>query len=628
MERRLTAILCADVYGFSRLMGEDEEATLHTLTSHRKLIDSSIEQHRGRFVNSAGDSLLAEFASVVEAVNCAVAIQSGLKAENASLRLERRMKFRIGVNLGDVMVEDEEIYGDGVNVAARLESLAEPGGICIWGTVHDQVRDKLALRYADLGEQTVKNIARPVRVWRILLDGTAPTRTATRRVPPSYRRAGLFSVAGLAIVIATIVIVQHVSLRPHQTHASIPPQEKPALPLPDIPSIAVLPFTNLSGDPRQEYFSDGISDQLINSLSRLPGLFVIARRSSFAYKGKDAKEREVGKELRVKYLLEGSVSKTENQVRIGVELDNATSGAQMWAEQFNRPLKDVFAVQDEIVGKVVTTLGLLFKLDEQKLPHGLGAARPTDDIEAYDDLLRAFESLWRFTKEDNANGRQWAEKAIARDPKYAAAYATEGSLYWTDALFHWSENPAAELKRATELAQHALALDDSDGTALALLCEIDWMQRRYDEAVAEGQRTVALNPNYAIGYQALTDALETSGRPEEGIAAIEKAIRLDPAGEAFYAFFIGAGYVQMGRYQEAIKFLKRNAAAYPHEPWVHQNLLIAYEELGRDQEAHAEAAEIMRISPRFALTPPEMGALKDVAMNRRNNDDMRKAGLK
>ncbi|HXR24273.1 MAG TPA: adenylate/guanylate cyclase domain-containing protein, partial [Candidatus Binataceae bacterium] len=477
MERRLTAILCADVHGYSRLMGDDEEATLHTLTSHRKLIDSSIEQHHGRFVNSAGDSVLAEFASVVEAVSCAVEIQTLLKAENASLPPERRMEFRIGVNLGDVMVEGEQIYGDGVNVAARLESLAEPGGICISGTVHDQVRDKLALGYADLGEQAVKNIARPVRVWRVLLDGTAPTRPASRRLPLRFRRAGLFSVVGLAIVIATIVIVQHVSLKPQQTHASIPPQEMPALPLPDIPSIAVLPFTNLSGDPRQEYFSNGISDQLINSLSRLPGLFVTARRSSFAYKGKDTKESEIGKELGVKYLLEGSVSKTADQVRIGVELDDATTGAQVWAEQFNRPLKDIFAVQDEIVGKVVTTLDLLLKLDERKLPHGLGTARPTDDIEAYDDLLRAFESLWRFTKDDNAKGRQWAEKAITRDPKYAAAYATEGALYWTDVLFDWSENPATDLKRAAELAQHALALDHSDGTALALQCEIDWMQR-------------------------------------------------------------------------------------------------------------------------------------------------------
>jgi adenylate cyclase len=287
LERKLAAILCADVYGYSRLMGEDEEATLLTLTSHRKLIDSAIENHHGRFVNSAGDSVLAEFASVVEAVNCAVDIQTGLKAENESIPPEHRMEFRIGVNLGDVMVEGAQIYGDGVNVAARLESLAEPGGICISDTAHAQVRDKLALVYEDAGEQAVKNIARPVHVWRVLLDGATPTpRRTTRQFTRKYQRVGALSFAGLAIAIAAIILVQHVSLKPQMTHASIPPQEKPALPLPSIPSIAVLPFTNLSGDPQQEYFSDGISDQLINNLSRLPGIFVIARNSSFAYKGK------------------------------------------------------------------------------------------------------------------------------------------------------------------------------------------------------------------------------------------------------------------------------------------------------------------------------------------------------
>jgi tetratricopeptide (TPR) repeat protein len=231
----------------------------------------------------------------------------------------------------------------------------------------------------------------------------------------------------------------------------------------------------------------------------------------------------------------------------------------------------------------------------------LATARPTDNVEAYDDLLRAFECLWRFTKEDTAKGRQWAEKAIEKDPKYAQAYATLGALYWLDALYYWSEDPAADLKRATELAQQALALDDSNGTALGQLCEIDWMQRRFDESVAEGQRTVSLNPSYAIGYQALTDALLTSDRPEEAVNTIEKAIRLDPAGEAFYAYFIGDAYVQMGRYQEAIPFLKRNIGAYPHEPWAHLNLIVAYSELGRAAEAQAEAAEVMRISPLFKL---------------------------
>ena len=436
MERKLSAILCADVYGYSRLMDEDEEATLRTLTSHRKLIDSQIENHRGRFVNSAGDSVLAEFASVVEAVNCAVAIQTALKSENLSLPPERRMEFRIGVNSGDVMVEGEQIYGDGVNVAARLESLADPGGICISGTVHEQVRDRLTLAYEDRGEQAVKNIARPVRVWRVLRDEAAPSRGQMRRTTRRYWRGSVLSLAGIAIIAATFVLVQHLSLRQQSTHASIPAPPKPALSLPSIPSIAVLPFANLSGDPQQEYFCDGISDQLISELSRLPGLFVIARNSSFAYKGKAIRERAVGKELGVRYVLEGHVLKSPGRVRIGVELVDASTSSEMWTQEFDRPLKDIFRVQDEILRRVVTTLGLIFKLDQLNAPHWW--TQPTDNLEAYDDELRAIEHTWRFTKDDNAGARQWSEKAIELDSKFAHAYASLGWSYFFDSYFRWS----------------------------------------------------------------------------------------------------------------------------------------------------------------------------------------------
>jgi adenylate cyclase len=287
VERKLTAILCADVYGYSRLMGGDEEATLATLTAHRKIIDSLIEQHHGRFVNSAGDSVLAEFASVVEAVNCAVDIQTALKAENAKLPSERRMEFRIGVNLGDVMVEGDQIYGDGVNVAARLESLAEPGGIYISETIYQQVKSKLPLGWQDLGAQQVKNIAEPVRVFRVLMEPGAAAGTVTRRIAPNYWRAGALSIAGVAVILAVaIVLVQHLSLKPQPTHASIPPPQKPALPLPNIPSIAVLPFANLSNDSQQNYFSDGLTEDLITDLSKVPGLFVVSRNSVFTYKSK------------------------------------------------------------------------------------------------------------------------------------------------------------------------------------------------------------------------------------------------------------------------------------------------------------------------------------------------------
>jgi adenylate cyclase len=383
MERKLTAILCADVYAYSRLMGQDEEATLRTLSAYRKIIDGLIENHRGRFVNSAGDSILAEFTSVVEAVNCAVKIQNSLKAENVGLPPERRMEFRIGVNLGDVMVEGEQIYGEGVNVAARLENLAEPSGICISGTVHDQVLDKLALVYEDVGEQVVKNIARPVKVWRVLLDGGAAPRRGQRRIVRSHWRGGVLSLAALAIIVGTVTLIQQVSLKPPRTSASIPPvpnhnpplnrlqqnhgHDAKGLELPSQPSIAVLPFINQSGDREQEYFSDGITDDLIIDLARLPGLFVIARESTFTYKSPAPKLRDVSRELGVRYVLAGSVRKAAGQVRVAVQLADATTGAELWAERYNRPLRDIFVLQDEIVRRIVTTLNLELSLSQKGL---------------------------------------------------------------------------------------------------------------------------------------------------------------------------------------------------------------------------------------------------------------------
>jgi adenylate cyclase len=625
VERKLAAILCADVYGYSRLMGEDEEATLRTLTSHRKLIDSQIENHHGRFVNSAGDSVLAEFASVVEAVNCAVEIQTGLKADNASIAPERRMEFRIGVNLGDVMVEGAQIYGDGVNVAARLESLADPGGICISGTAYDHVRDKLALGYEDRGEQAVKNIARPVHVWRVLLNGATPATGKTRQLPRGYWRGGVLSFAGLAIIVVTVVLVQHLSLKPQPIHASIPPQEKPALPLPDIPSIAVLPFANLSGDPKQEYFSDGIADQLINDLSRIPGVFVIARNSSFAYKSKATKENEIGKELGVKYVLEGSVLRSPNKVRIGVEVVDASTGTEKWTARYDRPLTDIFAVQDEIVGKVVTTLGLLFKLDEMKLPH-FGSAPPTENLEAFDDYLRGVESFSLGTKADAEKARHLMEKAIELDPKYAEAYAFLGWIDMLSAWNQWSENPVVDLKRASELAQKALALDDTNSSALSLLCESDWMRLQYDQAVADGERAVAINPNYAGGFHALSDALNVDGKSEAAIRASQKAMRLDPTGKYLYSYDIGVAYVDMGRYRDAIPVLRQSLTAFPNILVSHIFLTAAYVELGRQEEARAEAAEIIRMSPQFTVASVLPG--KDLAERKLVLDDLRKAGLK
>jgi adenylate cyclase len=636
VERKLTAILCADVHGYSRLMGENEEATLRTLSAYRKIIDSLIENHRGRFVNSAGDSVLAEFTSVVEAANCAVEIQSALRIENATVPPERRMEFRIGVNLGDVMIEGEQIYGDGVNVAARLESLAHPGGICIAGTVYEQVRDKLALSYQDLGEQTVKNIARPVHVWRIVVDGTP---ASVPRLPRQYWRGGALSLAGLAIAVGTFVLVQHLSLKPPHTSAPIRPagtkqnshwqdSETPALP--SIQSIAVLPFRNLSGNPQQEYFSDGISEQLINELSRLPGLFVIARNSSFAYKGKPLNDRAIGRELGVRYLLQGSVSKAAEQVRISTELVDAPSASEVWTARYDRPLKDILAVQDEIVRKVITTLGLIVSVDQLDVPHWRSASE--DNLQAFDDLLQAERYGWRFTKDDNARAREWAEKAIALDPKSADAYAQLGWIYFFDAVSQWTANPQATLRSSIELAQKALLLDDSHCSGLALLSNDYKWQGRFDEAVAMGERAVNINPNCSIGYTFLAASLNAAGRPAEALGTVEKAMRLDPAGRDFYAGIIGTADMLMGRYQQAIPSLQRTTAAIPNALWAHLQLAVAYSELGRDRDARAEAAKVMTISPGYVLEKepysvvPDLAG-KDVALQQRFNADLRKAGL-
>jgi adenylate cyclase len=624
VERKLTAILCADVYGYSRLMGADEEATLRTLSACRKIIDGLIESYRGRFVNSAGDSVLAEFASVVEAVNCAVEIQTTLKAANANLPPPRRMEFRIGVNSGDVMVEGEQIYGDGVNVAARLENLADPGGICISGTVHEQVRDRLALSYEDRGEQAVKNIARPVHVWRVLLDGT----TATRRLPHRYLQRSVFSLTGLAITVGIFVLVQHLSLKPPHTSASIPPAEKQVLILPNLPSIAVLPFTNLSGDPQQEYFSDGIANQLIEDLSRVPGLFVIARNSSFAYKGKTTTEHEIGTELGVKYVLEGNVRKASNRVRIGVDLVDAGTGEVVWTQRFDRSLNDIFTVQDEIVNKVVTTVGLLFQLHELNIAPNLASYsfHPTDSLEAYDDFLRGLTYFYRQTRGENEKARHFFAEAIKLDPRFAEANALMGYTYFLSVWNQWSENPQADLQVASKLARKALALDDSNTDALGVLSLCDLTQGRPDQAVAEAERSIALNPNFASGYNVLSSALCNELKSAACLKAAETAIRLNPSAEDLYGLMAGIAYDQMGRYQGAVAILERAVAAYPNNLTARLALAMAYVELGRDQDAQLQAAEIMRLSPHFSVAA--MPRFKDEQYNQQVWSDWHRAGLK
>jgi adenylate cyclase len=476
-----------------------------------------------------------------------------------------------------------------------LESLADPGGICISGTVHEQVRDKLTLAYEDRGEQAVKNIARPVRVWRVLLDQAAPSRGEMRRRTRRYWRGGVLSLAGLAIIAATIMIVPHMSLTPPRTSVSIAPPEKPALPLPNMPSIAVLPFTNMSGDPQQQYFSDGITDDIITALSRLPGLLVIARTSTFIYKGKAVRVQDVSRELGVQYVLEGSVRKAGNQVRITAQLVDATTGDHLWAEHYDRPLRDIFALQDEIVRRIVTTAKLQLALVDRTVR----VTKGTDNPDAYDYYLRAIE-LFDVTNEGDEKARQMFEKAIELDPRYSEAYRWLGYVEYMEMISQLSHGPHG-FDRAIQLEQTAIALDDSNASAYAILSESYIATGRYELGLVAVEHALALEPNSALGYSALAVTLTSSGKPADAVVAAQNATRLDPGGRDYYAAFEGEAYLSMGRHEEALPLLKRAAGRFPNVIVLHLDLIASYVELGRNEDAQAEAAEVMRLNPNFSL---------------------------
>jgi adenylate cyclase len=654
IERKLAAILSADVQGFSRLMDAEEEATLHTLNACREVIDALIQQHRGRIVGTAGDSVLAEFASVIDAVRCAVEIQQQLKTRNADLPMQRRMEFRIGINLGDVMVDGEQIYGDGVNVAARLQSLADAGGIFIAGTVYEHIENKLALSYEYLGEQPVKNITKPVRVWRVVLE---PDTAAGHKVPsplvgeglgvgaagraraektphpdlppqggkePTSRRVGIAhrswlvgTLAGLLFIAGTLITLWYLSSSKLSTPA------EPTLPLPDKPSIVVLPFVNMSQDPEQEYFSDGLTEVLTSDLSKISSLFVIARNSAFTYKGKPVNVQEVSKELGVQYVLEGSVQRATERVRIAAQLIDATTGYHLWSERYDRPLKDIFALQDEIVQKIVTTLKLQLSLWKQ----GSLVRKRTDNLEAYDYYLRGLEFYFRFTKEANAQARQLFEKAIELDPQYAEVYASLSATYYLERILQWSQDPQA-LERAFALAQQAVVLDDSLPYAHCLLSQVYLGKKQYEQALAEAEQAVALDPNSGRGYVALGTILNFTGQAEKAIGVIEQALRRDPHSPVIYQIPLGWAYFLARRYEEAIAVEKKVLSHNRNMLDSHLVLAISYSELGRE-EARAEAAEVLRLSPNYSLEViRQTWPIKDPAQLERILAALRKAGLK
>jgi len=628
-KRKLTAIFTADVEGYSRLMREDEEETVRTITSYRAMMTKLIQQYRGRVVDSPGDNILAEFVSVVDAVNCAVEIQRELAERNTELPDNRKMIFRIGVNLGDVIQEGERIYGDGVNIAARVEGLAEGGGICISGTVYDAIEAKLGLEYEYLGEQEVKNIDRPVRVYRVLsFPGAAAHRVikAKKAAERKWLNVALAVTAILVVGIAALAI-WNFSLRSTPPPEELASDKKMAFPLPDKPSLAVLPFDNLSGDSSQDYFSDGITESIITALSNVNTLFVIARNSSFTYKGKPVKVQQVAEELGVRYVLEGSVQRSGDRVRITAQLIDALKGHHLWAENYDREIGDIFALQDDITDHVATALKVKLTEGEQARIRRSHASNP----EAYEYWLRGLEFNRIYTKEACAKARELYTKAAELDPNYGHAWQSIGWTHYRDGRFGWTDTPDQSLALAEEMARKSLAINDSDANAYALLSVVYMARRQHDKAVAYGEKARVLAPDFADLNATIAIPLMYSGRAEEAIELVKNAMRLSPYYPSWYLAVLGIAYRITGQYEEAMDALESwRARANPRSALPYLCLAYTYVEAGRGEEAQVAVAEVLKRKPKASIAgyvKANMFPYKDPADVERVRDSLRKAGL-
>ncbi len=625
-KRKLTAIFSADVKGYSRLMGSDEESTVHTLKAYREVMASSIQHHRGRVIDSVGDSLLADFASVVDAVRCAVEIQEELKERNKDLPEDRRMEFRIGVNLGDVVEEGGTIYGDGVNSAARLESLAEPGGISISGTVYDQIKNKLAFSFDYVGEQAVKNIKEPLRVYRMRMEPEVASGKVGREKKTwgkGLSRAALAVIA--AVVVAGALVLYQFVLRPSPPKMEVASKEKMAFPLPDKPSIAVLPLANMSGDPKKDYLSDGITEEIINALSKLPSVFVIARNSTFTYKGKPVKVQQVSEEMGVQYVMEGSVQWSGDRVRITVQLIDALKGHHLFSERYDRELKDIFALQDEIAMKALMAMRVALRGEDARASE---KGKGTKNLDAYLKLLQAYEYMNVMNKDRMALARSLVEEALVLDPGNASAYAALAHVTILEVYVGASKSPKDSLDRAEELAKRALALDDSHFYPYVVLSLTYRFKKQFDKAIPPAEKAVALSPNSALACFMLGTALYGSERFEEAIPHFKKSLRLSPIPIGQCLNNLASTYRFLGRYDESIATYKKLLQREPEYLPAHAGLAGTYVMAGRQEEARAEAAEVMRIDPQFSLeryakTLPLRQALGDQFF-----EAMRKAGLK
>jgi adenylate cyclase len=513
-----------------------------------------------------------------------------LRAKNAMLPENRRVQFRIGINLGDVIEEGDSIYGDGVNIAARLEGLAEPGGICISESAYQQIENKLPLRYDYLGEHEVKNIAKPVRVYRARIEPeAAPSKLGKEKKPVGNRlsKAALSIIA--VVVIAGAVTLYQFVLRPSPSKTEAASKEKMAFPLPDVPSIAVLPFVNMSGDPNQEFLCDGITEEIITALTKVRDLFVISRQSTFTYKGKPVKVKQVSEELGVRYVLEGSVQRSADRVRITAQLIDALTGHHLWAQRYERDLKDIFTLQDEITMKVLTATQVKLTIGEQ----ALGVEKYFKGKQGLDCYLKYLEGS-KYVEgnniEDNRMARRIAEEAIAMCPEVPMAYVLMGVVCWGEYWLGSGKSPRESIEKGIEMAQKALAIDDSIADAHGLLGHFYALEREYDKAIAEGERAVALDPGGARVHVLYAMSLVYVGRPEEAIAIYQKAIRLNPFAGTIIFMSFGHALRLAGRMDEAVSAYKKAVDREPNNIVAHIQLAITYTLMGQEKEGRAEAA--------------------------------------
>jgi len=627
VKRKLTAILSADVKGYSILMADDEVHTIETLKSYRQIVSDFIQDHSGRVVDSPGDNILAEFRSAVDAVQCAVNVQKQLQHENERFVEDKRIQFRIGVNVGDVIQDGVRIYGHGVNVAARIEGLAEPSGVCISRNAYDHIRDKLDLGYEYLGEHSVKNIKRPVRVYKVLMDPEDARKLIGVKRTSSAKK-WIWPLATAILILLGIVSWQFYQRKiTHKFHRAS--TENMAHPLPDKPSIVVLPFTNLSDNIEQEYFADGMADDLITDLSKISGLFVIARNSAFTYKGKAVKIRKVAEELGVRYVLEGSVRRAENRVRINAQLIDATTDGHIWAERYDGELGDILALQDQITKKIVSALAVQLTVGEQ----AQFILDETDNPNAYDAFLQGWDHYKHRKPDSFAKAVPYFKKAVKLDPEYGRAYAALASTYWEIWERGWHNSIGLSRSETYDLAKQLLILAMERPTSLAhqVASEMYRQEREYDKAIDEAELAIAIDPNDGGNHVAKAGALIMAGRAIEAIDHVRTAMRLDPHYPAYYLYVLGVAQFGTEQFEKAAATLKRATKRNPENHAYLIPLTAAYGHIDNKQEAAAtidQYVELRGWSKKPSVDHILSGwPFKDIKDRDRLADGLLKAGL-